>query len=412
VGALFLLACADAPTRALDAPATPEPTTAAVADEAVVAHIAAESPGVLADAKRRPDRTIPGRFIVTFRDDVRDPPGLAKRLAAGHGGSVRVTYGGALKGFAGTLPEQAVAALSRAPGVASVEPDRVVSAATMQSMNAAGDPWGLDRIDQRARPLSKSYSYTSTGAGVRVYVFDTGVQVGHPEFGTRAVRVFTAFGDNGFDCIGHGTHVAGVVAGKTYGVAKGALIRSVKVLGGDCTTPDGSLSDVIAAIDWVRLHRVDPAVANMSFGGPFQSTALKTALTNLISSGVFVAVAAGNDADDACGYSPAMTPAAFTVAASDRTDERAYFSNYGPCVDAYGPGVGIKSSVPVNATEVLDGTSQATPFATGIAALYKSKYPNASPTAVTNWLKTNATFNRVRDNIVGTPNSLVFKGSL
>jgi len=369
--------------------------------------------GEAASPARRADGVIPGHYIVVFKDGVSDAPRLAKRLTAAHRGTLRFAYSGpSLKGFAGEFSDAAVAELRRAPDVARVEPDQVVNADATQRMDSAGEPWGLDRIDERWLPLSRTYAYTATGAGVRVYMFDTGLQTNHPEFGTRALNVATVFFDDAVDCNGHGTHTAGIVAGQTYGVAKGALLRGVKVLGGDCGTAGGALSSVIAAIDWVRTNRLDPAVANMSFGVALVSEALNAAVNDLANSGVFVAVSAGNGNANACGTSPASAPAAFTVAASSRTDTRASFSNYGGCVDAYAPGVAIKSAYLNGGTAVLSGTSMAAPHVTGVAALYKQTYGNASSATITEWIRAHATTSQINRNVSGTPNRLLHKGAL
>jgi len=411
---LLLNACADAPTlpepMAVDGPADGVIAPA----ERRIAQIGATSDpaGERRPSAPRADGIIPGQYIVTFQDGVSDAPGLARRLTSAHGGALRFTYGGVLKGFAARLPDAAVQALRQLPSVAHVEADRVVSADVTQRMDSVGDPWGLDRIDERTLPLSRSYGYSATGAGVRVYLFDTGLQADHPEFGTRAMNVATVFFDDASDCNGHGTHTAGTVGGQTYGVAKGALLRGVKVLGGDCSTAGGALSGVIAAIDWVRLNRIDPAVANMSFGGGFVSDALNTAVNNLVSSGVFVAVSAGNSNTNACRASPSSAAAAFTVAASSKTDARASFSNYGSCVDGYAPGVSIRSAYLRGGTAVLSGTSMSAPHVAGVAALYKQTYGNASAATITDWLKANATTSVIRGNVSGTPNRLLYKGAL
>ena len=423
--AVLLAACVDTPARstaptadasgavAADA-ATGRARLVAAGEEGRVVQIG-EAPAALRRRGRavaRADGTIPGSYIVVFRSDVSDVPGRSRRLATEHGGTLRFTYAGALKGFAADLSENAAAALRRAPGVEDVEPDRVIRVEGTQVLDATGDLWGLDRIDQRTRPLSRSYTYTGTGAGVRVYVFDTGLQATHPEFGTRAKVVSSIFGDNGNDCNGHGTHVAGIVAGRTFGVAKGALVRAVKVLGQDCGDEGGSVSGLIAAIDWVRINRIDPAVANMSFGGPFISGSLIRAVNNLVNSGVFVSVAAGNATDEACLFSPAATPSAFTVAASTDDDYWAPFSNWGACVDAFAPGMRIKSAALGGRTAVMHGTSMAAPFVAGVAALYKQKYPAATPATITSWLKSNATTGKIKGSPDGTPNLLLFKGTL
>jgi subtilisin family serine protease len=220
--------------------------------------------------------------------------------------------------------------------------------------------------------------------------------------------VYDAFGGNGDDCYGHGTHVSGTVGGRTFGVAKGVLLRGVKVL--DCSGV-GSYSGIVAAVDWVTRYHINPAVANMSLGGP-ASAAVNTAVTNLVNSGVFVAVAAGNSADDACKYSPASAPAVFTTAASDYSDSRAYFSNWGTCVDAYAPGDWILSaSIDYPGTEHMSGTSMASPHVAGVAALLKQRF-GYSPSGITTWLKSNATVNVIFGNPAGTPNRMLYKGAL
>src|SRR6266511_2520898 len=220
-----------------------------------------------------------GQYIVVFRDAVGDPSGLARQLVQAHGGTLSFTYTSAIKGFAARLPTAAVQALQRNPLVAYVEPDQVFRADVTQSMDANGDPWGLDRIDQSALPLSQTYTYTSTGAGVHAYIIDTGIWTFDSEFGGRADDVYDAVtlnllgGGTGEDCNGHGTHVAGTVGSATYGVAKGVFLHGVRVL--NCAGV-GFTSGVIAGVDWVTANHRSPAVANMSLGGS-ASAALNTA---------------------------------------------------------------------------------------------------------------------------------------
>jgi len=352
----------------------------------------------------------PGQYIVVFRDGVADPATLAQSLLRAHGGSLRHTYTSALKGFAASLPEAAVAGLRLDPLVAYVEPDHMVQVEGTEQMDANGDPWGLDRIDQRALPLSATYSYTSTGAGVHVYIIDTGIWTLHSEFGGRADNVYDVIGLAGEDCNGHGTHVAGIVGSATYGVAKGVFLHGLRVVF-DCSGV-GYTSDVIAGVDWVAAHHASPAVANMSLGAGDPDSALTTAVTNLWKSGVFVAVAAGNHNADACQVLPVGASAAFVVAASTRTDAAASFSNWGRCVDAYAPGQDIKSTWLLGQTMTMSGTSMATPHATGVAALYKATLGDAPSDAVANWILSNATAGVITGNQAGTPNLLLFKASL
>ncbi len=355
-------------------------------------------------------RPIPDEYIVVLRQDVQDVPGLARRLAAQHGSAARLTYETALKGFAVKLPAQAAAALARDPNVAYVEQDQEVALDATQTMDAAGDPWGLDRINQRDLPLDRAYTYTSTGTGVRAYIIDTGIQTNHPDFGSRASAVYDAIGDgrNGQDCNGHGTHVAGTTGGATYGVAKNVYLRAVRVL--NCSG-SGTSSQVLAGIDWVTKNHISPAVANMSLGGGF-SQAENDAVNALANSGVFIAVAAGNSNADACGSSPASAANATTIGATTKTDARATYSNYGGCVDLYAPGSAIKSDWLSGGTNIISGTSMATPHVTGVAALYKATYGDASYSTIRSWLVNNATTNRVTGNPTGTPNRLLYKSTL
>jgi len=276
-----------------------------------------------------------------------------------------------------------------------------------QAMDANGDPWGLDRIDQGALPLSRTYTYTGTGAGVHAYIIDTGIWTLQPEFGGRANNVFDAYHATGEDCNGHGTHVAGTNGAATFGVAKAVSLHGVRVL--SCAGI-GLNSDVIAGVDWVSANHVNPAVANMSLGGG-KSAALDQAVTNLWNSGVFLAVAAGNDNVDACTESPSGAPSVFTVAASEKTDAKASYSNWGTCVELYAPGSAIKSTY-LATTMTLSGTSMATPHVVGVSALYKATFGDASSATVANWIITNSTAGVITGNVSGTPNRLLFKGTL
>jgi subtilisin family serine protease len=352
------------------------------------------------------------RYIVVFRNDVADPLGLSRVLVARLGGRLLHTYQRALKGFAAVLPDLAVATLRLNPLVAYVESDKVVRTSDTQSMDQSGDPWGLDRIDQQAEPLSGTYSYTSAGAGVHAYIIDTGIWTLHPDFGGRADNVYDALTLGliviGLDCNGHGTHVAGTVGGATYGVAKEVQLHGVRVLGCAGT---GFNSDVLAGVDWVAANHERPAVANMSLGGDF-SRALNDAVTALSNAGVFIAVAAGNDDEDACGASPASAAAAFTVAASERGDAKSSFSNWGTCVDAYAPGATVKSAWLLGAAMTFSGTSMASPHVAGTAALYKATFGDAPSSTVADWITSNATAGVITGNPDGTPNLLLYKSDL
>ncbi|GLW64387.1 hypothetical protein Arub01_26310 [Actinomadura rubrobrunea] len=343
---------------------------------------------------------VPGSYIVTLKDGA-SAASTAARVKAR---SVR-RFGGALNGFAATLNTEQLDELRRRRDVVAIEQDQIYRATAKQS----SPPWGLDRIDQRKLPLSKSYSYKNTGSGVTAYVIDSGIAWSHPQFEGRAKSVWHApsFSD-GWDCDGHGTHVAGTIGAKTYGVAKKVNLRSLRVL--DCQG-NGRLSDVIAAVDWTRKNAVKPAVANLSLGGP-KSTALNTALTNLSKSGVFVAVAAGNENKNACNYSPASAGWVQAVGAATIHDNRATFSNYGSCVDIFAPGYGITSAWPGGGKASLTGTSMASPHVAGVAALYLQTHRSASFPTVQKWLNDNATKSRLGRIPKGTANRLLYKAGL
>jgi subtilisin family serine protease len=351
---------------------------------------------------------VSGEYIVVFRESVSDPAALAQQLVRAQAGTLRFTYTSALKGFAASLSDAAVQALARNPQVAYVERDQIYRADITQTMDANGDPWGLDRVDQQALPLSRTYTYTATGAGVHAYIIDTGIWTLHGDFGGRANNVYDAFGATGEDCHGHGTHVAGTIGGATYGLAKGASLHGVRVL--SCAGL-GLTSQIIAGIDWVRQNAIKPAVANMSLGGGL-STALNAATTNLWNSGVFVAVAAGNDNVDACTASPASATGAFTAASSTKTDAKSSFSNWGSCVEAYAPGSAIVSDFLGGTTMSLSGTSMASPHVAGVAVLYKATNGDQPSATVSNWIISNATSGVITGNPGGTPNRLLFKSTL
>jgi subtilisin family serine protease len=352
---------------------------------------------------------IENQYIVVLDDavvgemgDYSIAPYIAAEMAANYKGKIKHIYKHALNGFAIEMSEAEAEALSLDFRVKFVEEDGVVTADATQT----NPPWGLDRIDQRNRPLNGTYVYNWTGSGVRAYIIDTGIRTSHTQFGGRASNVFDAFGGNGADCNGHGTHVAGTVGGSTYGVAKSALLRGVRVL--NCSG-SGSNSGVIAGVDWVRQNHIAPAVANMSLGGGI-STALDTAVNNLHNANVTIAVAAGNSNANACNSSPARAANAITVGSTTTTDTRSSFSNFGTCLDIFAPGSSILSAwfTSNTATATLSGTSMASPHVAGVAALYKQANPSASSTTIRNAIVNNATTNVVTNAGTGSPNRLLY----
>ncbi|SDM16780.1 Serine protease, subtilisin family [Lentzea albidocapillata subsp. violacea] len=351
---------------------------------------------------------VPGSYVVKLKDtpaSVSATEATANAVAARNGGGVDRVFGTALRGFTVKLSERQAKRLAADPAVEYVEQDQVFRAGTTQSNPPS---WGLDRIDQASRPLSGSYNYTSTGSGVNVYVIDTGVRISHSTFGGRA--------RNGYDFVdgdavaqdgnGHGTHVAGTIAGSTYGVAKAATVYGVRVLDDDGS---GTTAGVVAGIDWVTANAIKPAVANMSLGGGASST-IDAAVNRSIAAGVTYAVAAGNSNANASSYSPARVAAAITVGATTSTDARASYSNYGSVLDIFAPGSSITSawSTSDTATSTISGTSMAAPHVAGVVARYLQNNRSATPAQVSSALTSGATTGKVTGAGSGSPNRLLY----
>ena len=349
-------------------------------------------------------------YIVEFKAGVSGTSqGAVRANIAGQGASVGRVFHHAIQGFTAKMNPNQAAALANNPAVKTVEADGVLTATDSQSPTPS---WGLDRIDQSSKIGDNTYNYPANpGAGVRIYVVDTGTQGDNPDFAGRILQGYNAIGDGtdpNVDCHGHGTHVAGTAAGTLYGVAKKATIVPVKVL--SCAG-SGSWSAFITAMDWIIANNPagTPAVATASLGGSGISTTVLSAVARLTNAGIPISIAAGNSNADACNYTPAAAPSALTIGASDSNDVRASFSNYGNCVDLFAPGVSITSDDAFNPTGSLtwNGTSMATPHVAGVIALYLQKNPGATPATIAADITANATQNVVSNSLSGAFNDVL-----
>jgi subtilisin family serine protease len=350
---------------------------------------------------------------------------LSKEVGKMQGARLKGTFRRSLTGFVAKLSLKQVEKLKNDPRVLSITPDKLIELSDFAEFNSASvyeNPvWGLDRIDQREELLDRAYVYNSTGKGISAYVMDSGIRLSHNEFEGRA-----SFGvdmefiidpeeiepdqEMGNDCHGHGTHVAGTIGGRNFGVAKEVQLISVKV-NPKCRN-ETPLSYLIGGIDWIMNDVAEKsnkgAVVNMSLGNFYDSTfdPLEAAIDNAILAGLNFTISAGNANTIACEFSPARVPGALTVGASDIYNNRAKFSNYGDCLDLYAPGVSITSAgnQDNDATRISSGTSMAAPHVAGLVALFLEKNPEATPIQVHSAIIDNSSTNLIKEVPSGTAN--------
>jgi subtilisin family serine protease len=358
---------------------------------------------------------VPGSYIVVLKPGTlpEDTERIANELTAKYNGKLSFTYTAALQGFAADLTADQAALVAGESSVDYVAQDQQVTLDTFVQPNPPS--WGIDRIDEHSLPLDAKYHYPSTGSSARAFIIDTGILLNHQEIAGRAFCGFDPWGGGCAPCNQfHGTHVAGTVGGRTVGVAKGVQIISVRVF--QCSSST-TWAVVIAGVNYVTFAQMltptAHSVANMSLGG-LGFAPVDTAVTNSIAANVHYSVSAGNSNANACLFSPARVPRATTVAATDINDNRAAFSNFGPCVDVFAPGVNILSSshTATNAYVAASGTSMSAPHVTGTAALWRHKFPADNADQVHNALSANATPGVVINPGVGSPNLLLFSNMI
>ncbi|WP_101605797.1 S8 family peptidase [Amycolatopsis sp. BJA-103] len=348
--------------------------------------------------------TAVGQGVAAASEITANVASKAQGLTGQYGTTLSRTYGSALNGFSIKADEAAAKRLAADPQVAYVVQNKTFKISETQDNPPS---WGLDRVDQADLPLDNKYTYPTKADNVTAYVIDTGVRGSHKDFGDRATggKDFVDNDDTPNDEHGHGTHVAGTIGGTDHGLAKGAKIVGVRVLDANGS---GTTEGVVAGVDWVAANAKGPSVANMSLGGGADD-ALDEAVKGAIGKGVTFALAAGNESSDAGTTSPARVKEAITVAASDKTDKQASFSNYGSVVDLYAPGVDITSSWGTgdDATNTISGTSMAAPHVAGAAALYLSAHPDATPAQVAEGLVAAAADGKISNPTGGTANKLL-----
>jgi subtilisin family serine protease len=344
---------------------------------------------------------VENRYIVRLRDDVEEPLRDADELTRRHGGVRRHVYASTIKGFTvANLTPAGLKALRDDPNVVSVTEDKKVPAAAYVQSNP---DWSLDRIDQESG-LNMSFSGHHQGSGVHVYVVDSGVR-SHQEFGSRlstGVNTYDSH-DPTWDESGHGTAVASAAAGNTRGVARSATIHPVKITDRDWAWA----SDLIAGVDWVTQHASYPAVINLSYDGSLDSIA--DALSRAIQKGITVVKAAGNEHESACTDEGNVASGVIAVGATDSSDQRSSFSDYGPCISIFAPGVSMSLAwwVTANSYATVSGTSFSAPLVAGVAAAMLGQDKYLRPHQVKGYLQTSAFAGKVQDWSANSPNLLL-----